>query len=210
MTVAIHVREVDGHAGVAGFTDGERGREPEISVSVVEPELIGVLEIVADIEVGRAVAVHVVESGGEREVIRLLGKRLSVFATKAWTGDRRAREMAVPVIQEKQIRFRALRPHDAAELRAILDAKLRGPLWIDRILFADLVHHLLEGARLGRIGIERIARLVRRGVEIEIAVAIHVGKSQPRHSIAAHEATPLGRIREASVTIAEPELQRSA
>src|SRR5205814_8844286 len=120
------------------------------------------------------------------------------------------RDMAVPVMQAKTIRFRALRPHDAAELRAMLDARLRGPFWVDRILFADLVHHLLEGTRLRRVRIEGIPSLVGCGVEVEIAVAIHIGKSQPRHSVTADEAAAVGGVGKVSVAIAEPDLERSA
>ena len=207
MTVAIHVREVDGHAGVAGFTDGERGREPEISVSVVEPELIGVLEVVADIEVGGAVAIHVVEARGEREIVGLLDEWFSVHVEKSRRRERHAREMPCAVVEKEEVGLGALRAHDTAELRMILDAVVLFPLIGDDVSVTDFLHGLIEAAHLRRIDVERVAGLVRADVQIDVAVAVHVGERHRGRSEARRKATARGCVCKVSLPVPEPQLQ---
>ena len=60
----------------------------EVAVTVVEPELVDVLEVVADVEVGRAVAIQVDELGVERERLGSLGDRLALRVEEAAAGER--------------------------------------------------------------------------------------------------------------------------
>ena len=106
--IAVDVGEVDGHAGIAGDAQRHLRRELKVALAVVEPELVRILEIVADIEIGRAIAVHIVEARRECEVIRIDSEWLATFVTKARTKHRLAREMSFPVIQKEQIGLGAL------------------------------------------------------------------------------------------------------
>jgi len=76
MAVTIDVGEIHRHARVARLSYRQRRRQPEIPASVIDPDLIWILEVIADVQVGRAVTIHVVEPCRQAEVVRFLGKRL--------------------------------------------------------------------------------------------------------------------------------------
>ena len=75
--VAVDVGDVEAHRRIAHLTLRRPIGETEVAVAVVEPELVEVLEIVADVEIGHAVAVQVDELRVERERLGLLGQRLA-------------------------------------------------------------------------------------------------------------------------------------
>jgi hypothetical protein len=59
--IAVHVGDVEPHRRVAHLALCRPAGEPEAPATVVEPELVRVLEVVRQIEVGRAVGVQVHE-----------------------------------------------------------------------------------------------------------------------------------------------------
>ena len=63
VAVSIHVREIDRHRGIAGVADREARHGTKRPRAVVEPEHVRVLEVVAHVQIGRAIAVDVGELG---------------------------------------------------------------------------------------------------------------------------------------------------
>ena len=108
VSIAIDVGEVDGHASVAGDAQRHLRRELKVSFAVVEPELVRIFKIVADIQIRRAIAVHIVEPRCECEVVRIDREWLAIFITKARTKHRRSGEVSLAIIQKKEIRFPTL------------------------------------------------------------------------------------------------------
>ena len=66
--VAIDVGKVHRHVGIGGTAERRLGDEPEVSVAVVDPELVGILEVIGNVEVGRPIAVHIIEPRPIHEV----------------------------------------------------------------------------------------------------------------------------------------------
>ena len=52
-------------------------------MAVIDPALVRILEVVGDVEVGRAVAIEIGEHGGESKVLRLFGERQPLFVHEA-------------------------------------------------------------------------------------------------------------------------------
>ena len=209
--IAIGVAEIDRHAGVARRREGRTRGESEVPSAIVQPELIGILEVIADVEVCGAITVHVVEASGEGEEVGLLCEGAPRLIAKSCPLDRRAREAPCPIVQKEEIGVGALRADDPTEVGAVLDPIVRGPLRLHRVApIGALRHHLVEGACLWGMDVERVARLVRRHIEIEIAIAIHIGQGEGRRTIAAAESTGRGRIREAARAVVLPEQDGTA
>ncbi len=160
--------------------------EPEVAVAVVEPELVDVLEVVADVEVGRAVAVQVDELGVERERLRLLGERLALRVEKAADVSGTSREVTVAVVVIEVVGRAALRHAHAAHVRAHRRAcsRSRNSGTISNLSGADLAHHLVERALLRRNAVVDVVRLVVRDVHVEAAVAVDVGHRDRRAAVA--------------------------
>ena len=70
-SVAVDVRDVRSHGGVAHLPLRGPVGEPEVAVAVVHPEFVGVLEIVRHVELRSAVAVQVRELCAKRKRFRL-------------------------------------------------------------------------------------------------------------------------------------------
>ena len=208
--VAVHIRKVHRHARVARFPHRERGRQPEIAPAVVDPELVGVLEIVADVQVWCTITIHVVEPRRQREEVRIRRERTAVFVQEAWAGDRHAGKVAMPVVEEEQVDFCALRPHDPAEILSLFDTILLLPRIDDLVRAVDLLDRLVHRARLRRICIERVALLVRGDVQVECAIAVHVGEGKRRDGVATGKSAAGGGVREMTLAVVQPELERPA
>ena len=190
--------------------EGVRRREAEAALAVIEPELVGVLEVVADVEVGGAVTVHVVEAGGEREEVGLGRQRHAARVAESCATDRHVLELPAADVQEEEVGIGALRADDPAEVGAVLDAVLLLPLRLHRVARRRLRHHLVEHPRLRRIGVERVPHLVGRDVEVEVAVAVHVGERERGGRVPAHESARGGPVGEVALAVVQEELHRTA
>ena len=209
-SVAVHVTEVDRHAGVA--RGGQRpGRyETEVASAVVDPELVGVLEVVADVEIGGAVAIHIVEARRQREEVGLGGERHARLVAKARATDRRVGELAVAIVDEEEIGIGALRAHDATEIGAVLDPILLHPLRLHRVAGRGLGDDLIEGTGLRRVRVERVADLVRGHVEVEVAVAINVSERHGGRGVTSDQAACCSTVGEVALAVVEPERDGAA
>ena len=208
--IAVHVCEVDRHAGIARFAHRKGRNKPEVSLAVVEPELVGIFEVVADVEVGRAVAVHVVEARRQREEVGLGGEGGAILAQESRAGNRHAGEATMAVIEKKQIDIGALGANDASQIGTFVDAILGLPGIHDHVSPIDLLHYLVEGARLRRKGVERIALFIGRDIEVERAVAIDVGQGEGGGRVASGESARRCSVGEVTLSVVGPEHEGTA
>src|ERR1051325_11329030 len=79
-----------------------------MTVTVIEPDAIGSIEIVAHVNVRGAISIQIAEGYGEAPVERGLGKRLPGLVEKRAVGEREGREMAAAIVQKKHVGFAIL------------------------------------------------------------------------------------------------------
>ena len=69
-TIAVQIREIHPHGKRARVTEHPARRGAKAPAPVVQPEPVRAPEIIADIEIGRAVAIHIAEHRGETPLPR--------------------------------------------------------------------------------------------------------------------------------------------
>ena len=190
IAVPIQVAYRDRHPGVAGRAQCVPGNQAKAPVAVVDPALIGILEVVGDVEIGPTVAVEIREHRRQAEILPLLAQRPPRLVGEAGiVRQRLAGEMPFAVIAIEEIGIGALHETVPAQIGAIDD------LVVPPILLAhfipvgpELARDPVEPALRGGDAVDRRVGLVVRDVQIEIAVAIDVGHGD-RHAA--------GRVRQA-------------
>ncbi len=80
--IAINVREIDAHRELAGRANPLIRERSKAARSIIDPDAIRGLEVVAHVNVRRAVAVDVAENDGKAHVVRLALERLAVDVEK--------------------------------------------------------------------------------------------------------------------------------
>ena len=182
VAIAIHVGKVDRHRRVAGVADREARHGAEGPRAVVQPEHVGILEVVAHVQIRRAVPIDVGELGGQAEVLRRGGERLAVLVAEPARGPRDEREMPLAVVQIEGVRIGPLLHRHEVVLGPIHHAVVLAELGNDLpVSVAHLMDHAIERSLLRRIDVHRRAGLVIGDVEIEMPVAIYVGQRH-RHA----------------------------
>ena len=192
LTVAIHIGKINRHRGVAGVAEGETGCRAKRPLPVIQPQEVGVLEIVADVQVRCAVTVHVGELGRQGEVFRRRGEGLARFVEEAPRRPRRQREVSGAVVQVECVRIGALLHRDHTVLRPVLDAIILLELGDDLEALPHLPNDLIESAFLRRVDVHRRPRLIVGHVEVEVAVPVHV-RQRHRHAARARGEAGLRR-----------------
>src|SRR5438105_494738 len=69
-TVPINIREIDAHRVFAGMTERQSVSGTKNSFAIVEPEPIRSPIIVANIQIRKAITIHIAKSGGQTPVAR--------------------------------------------------------------------------------------------------------------------------------------------
>ena len=206
VAVAVHVGKIDRHGGVAGGAERQAGRGAECPVAVVQPEQVRVLEVVAHVEVGRAVAVHVGELGGEREVLRCGGERPAGLVEKPARRPRHEREVPRAVVQVEAVRVGALLHRYQAVLGPVHDAVVLAELRDDlEVLVPQVADHLVERPLLRRVDVHRGPGLVVGDVEVEVPVPVHVGQGHRHAARVGGQPCLSGMLGEHAVPVVEKE-----
>src|SRR4051812_43091108 len=88
--IAIDVGEVDAHREEAGLAESQAIDGTKSAASLVEPDAVGTIKVVADVNVGKTVAVDIANHHGQTPVEERLCQRVSVFVEEcaAGKGDR--------------------------------------------------------------------------------------------------------------------------
>lgn len=104
MTIAVEVTEIHAHGRKGKFAKGVEGGFAKATAAIVDPEAIGHLEIVADVEIRGAVAVDVAHLGAEA-VIKGRGFGLAVGADEELGVPGDGGESALAIIEVEDAGF---------------------------------------------------------------------------------------------------------
>ena len=211
VAVAIHVGEIDRHRRVTGVADREARHGAEGPRAVVQPEHVGILEVVAHVQIRRAVPIDVGELGGQGEVLRSGSQRLSVLVQEAARGPRDEREVPRTVVQVETIRIRTLLHRHEVVFGSIHHPVVLAELGNDlEVVRADLVDHRIERPLLWWIHVHGGAGLVIGDVQIEVPVAIYVGQRHRHAAGGRAEPGVSGPLGEDAVAVVHEERDASA
>src|SRR5262245_48105634 len=103
--IAVDIGEVNAHCEVARGADGVRGDGAEAPFAVVDPDAVGSLKIVADINIGMPVGIDVAEHNRKALVPGRGCERLAFLIEEAPISPRRSLEGAFAVINVKGVGF---------------------------------------------------------------------------------------------------------
>src|SRR6185503_11211780 len=104
VAVEINIGHVCGHGRHAHIPPGVAGHSTETSASFIKPKLVRRKEeVVANVKIGRPVAVKVPEEHSQTPVPRRFRERLPFFIKKCAAGPGDGCEMSFPVIEVKQV-----------------------------------------------------------------------------------------------------------
>ena len=106
--VAVQIRKIYSHREVTALPNGQAVDRAKDALPLVDPDPVGRLEVVAHIEIGPSVAVHVTEHGRQPPVVRRLGQVPSVLVEKRPGGERYRREVAPAIVQVQAVRLPVL------------------------------------------------------------------------------------------------------
>src|SRR5712664_52555 len=136
------------------------GNEAKPPVAVIDPELVRIREY-----------------GRESEILRLLLQRLPLCVREAWVVRYGlADEVPRAVVQVEEVRIGALYEAEASQISSIHHLVVLA-VWLAHLIAVrpESARDAIEAAFLGRDAVDRRVSLIVRDIEIEIAVAIHVG-----------------------------------
>ena len=103
--IPIEIREIDPHREMTALADGQPIDGPEDALALVDPDSVGRLEVIANVEIGAAVSVHVPKHGGQPPVIRRLGQALAVLVEEGAGGEGDGSEPAAAIVEIEAIRL---------------------------------------------------------------------------------------------------------
>ncbi len=122
--VAIDVREIDAHRGKAHLSNRQRRHGVESPLSIIDPEAIRRLEIVAHVNVRRSVAVDIAEHDREPPVKRRLRQRPPMLVKKRALGERHRYKPSRTLIPQQHIRLPVLVVGESASAGLFADLEI--------------------------------------------------------------------------------------
>ena len=178
--VPVHVRKIHAHRGEARAPHGERRQHPEAPGPVVDPDVIGAVEVVTDVQVGIPVTVHVLETGREPPLQRFRLQRPARLVEERALRPWHRREPSRPVVQVKAVGLREFEPghHPLLDLA---EREVFPPFGQD---LESVLRLPVDVARLKDVGWEEVLNgrdLVVHDVQVEVPVPVDVGE-RDRHA----------------------------
>ena len=168
------------------------GEGAKAAFAVVDPDAVGGLEIVADVNVGRAIAVEVVEGDSKVQVAGRFLKRLAGLGQKGAVGPRDGGEMGLAVVAVES------RQGTGLDQQAVHDLDSQG----------GATHH--PGSAVDHAHGDRAAAAEDRVVavvghkQVQGAIAVNVSQGQALAArVVQQQAGLLGDIFEAAVAVVE-------
>ena len=194
--VAVDVGEIHAHRGEAHVAQRHRGRLAEAALPVAEPQMVRRLEIVAHIDVGKAVAVHVADLDREPEIRG--GRDRTPFRVAERLLPRRRREPALAVVEIQHV-----------GLAELVELALDDPQAVGETAGDDrlAVHHAGRDRRA--VAEDRLGREVAL-VEVQVAVAVDVREGQRGPAGAAGDPAGRGDIGETALAVVQQARVRPA
>ena len=103
--VSIQVRHVEAHGKMAALAKAQARRGAEPALSLVKPDAVRRIKIIADPDIRQAVLVQIPDQHTEPPIKRRQGQRMTVFVQESATVERDDREAGAAVVVIKDIRF---------------------------------------------------------------------------------------------------------
>ena len=103
--IAIHIRDIDAHRGERCVAKGLHGRSAESSGAIPEPNAIGRGKVVADVDIGRAVAIEVANHHGESPIARRGSQGRPLRVEEEAVGPGQGHEAAAARIAKEGVRL---------------------------------------------------------------------------------------------------------
>ena len=187
VTIAVQIGEIDAHRGERGLAERQRGQRTEPPAPVIHPDAIGRFEIVADVEIRRAIAREIAKHHRQSPIIRRRGQRLARLVQKGAIRPTDRGEVSAAIVAQQHIRLPVLIVVEGAAGRGFADSegetrsqcrvRHRHPVDADHLRAAINVAQGKARVRLVANG----DRPIVADIAVEIAIAIHVGQRQ-RHA----------------------------
>ena len=178
--VAVDVGEIDAHREEAALAHGQPRERLKMAATLVDPNPVHGIEIVANVEVGKTVAVQVAEHHRQSPVIGRRGQGPPVLIQEGAAGEGDRNEVGAALIAVEHVHLALF--IDAA---ARVDGKSVGQIGvrhgpaIDALDHLPAVDHAERELRVGHV--HQSARAIIRDIKVQITVAIEVAQRQ-RHS----------------------------
>ena len=151
------------------------GDGAEATLTGVQPDAIGRGEIVAHVDVWRAVAVEIAHHYGQSPVVWGRAQRAPVFVQKRAIGEREGRKTAMPVVAIQSVGLAVL--HDLA---ALASREAANQIWLRHRTALILQDHraarLIVDAEAGVWFVTHGHTAIISNVNIESAIAIDIGQ----------------------------------
>src|SRR2546422_8652780 len=103
--IAVDVGKVNPHGIPAGLAQSQPSYGPKFSRTLIDPDPVRRIKIVADINVRLAVAVDVPEHHRETPIIWRLGQGFSVFVEECSADERNRHKICSTLIAIENVRF---------------------------------------------------------------------------------------------------------
>src|SRR5689334_12545758 len=105
MAIMVEISKINAHRVLAGVADGRAGDGFELAAPLVDPDSVWSPIIIADIEIGQAVAVEIPKGAREAPITRRTPEPFTIFVQEQATSPGNGCEAAVTVIRVEQVRF---------------------------------------------------------------------------------------------------------
>ncbi len=165
--------------------------------------MVGIVEVVAHVEVGVAVAVDVVEPRRQGEVRRLLGEGSTILVEEPLPRGRDRAETAGPVIEVQRVGLRSFQPYRHGRRPPHLESVVLRELRDDLVRPVHPANHAAERAFRRRQQVANGGDLVVGGVEVEVAVVVDVGEGHGGGAAGGGEAAGGGGVGEVAGAVVE-------
>ena len=190
IAVAVVIGDVHAHGTGAGGAEGESLDGAEASAALVDPEAVGGPVVVADVDVRQQIIVEVAEGGGQAPVAGWVDECRSGFVEEGAIGPIDGSEPSVTVVEQELIRLAVFVEHavDQLEAAAVFGGGLNSSADDPQGDFA-----LVPDVGWSVIG----------DVEVQGAIAVHIGQRERGGAGRAGGAGLAGTILEAAVAQVE-------
>ena len=213
MPVAVQVPEIDSHGEgrIAPQCPGRQFPEAQgvIRTRLVHPNPIRGVQVIADIQVGLSIPVHVLEANGQPPIPAWRCQSFARGVQKAPPNPGDRNKTASPVVEEKYVFL----PHfdhlsTGANLKAIGEIQCGHRAPIDRHYHRAgfSLPELVSGVGL----IEHGGRAEVRHVKIQIPIAVHVGQGHRGGTTARAQPGRIGGFLKTALAVIEPQAGAAA
>ena len=207
MAVPVRINKCHRHTGLTGVSQCQAPDGLEIALAVVDPDTVRAGEIVADVDVGIAIPIHILEPGSQAPILE--GRHwIAVFIEESLPGHCDLLEAATAVVEVEMVRLCVFMPaqNSAVDLQRIVVPEFG----CDGIAITGLHHQFLESGLPWPVDVPDAPTLVVGDIEIEVTVPINIGQCGGGAAVAGSGREAAGQFGKAAGAIVEQEGVRSS